>query len=85
MVRPMYDRNRELVDRVVLRLAEIDPRRAGDQGLWPRAGGDRPLRRRQPRRCRTSSSGIFWRVSLFTPVDRLLTQINLVILLAYGG
>src|SRR4029077_1799952 len=29
--------------------------------------------------------GIFWRVSLFGPVIGYMTQINLVILLAYGG
>jgi ATP-binding cassette, subfamily B, bacterial len=83
-VRPMYDRNRELVDRVVLRLAE------SIQGVQVIKG----FGREQEEIARFAidnqavmdqQRGIFWRVSLFGPVIGYMTQINLVILLAYGG
>jgi ATP-binding cassette subfamily B protein len=84
MVRPMYDRNRELVDRVVLRLAE------SIQGVQVIKGFGREPEEiaqfaKDNRAVRDQQQGIFWRVSLFTPMIGYMTQINLVILLAYGG
>lgn len=84
IVRPMYDRNRELVDRVILRLAECI------QGVQVIKGFGREkevLDRFQSdnREVKEQQQGIFWRVSLFGPMIGYLTQINLVILLAYGG
>jgi ATP-binding cassette, subfamily B, bacterial len=83
-VRPMYDRNRELVDRVVLRLAE------SIQGVQVIKGFGREREEiarfaADNRAVMDQQRGIFWRVSLFGPVIGYMTQINLVVLLAYGG
>jgi ATP-binding cassette, subfamily B, bacterial len=84
MVRPMYDRNRELVDKVILRLAEsiqgvqVIKGFGREQDEINRFGQDN-------REVMDQQRGIFWRVSLFTPAIGWMTQINLVILLAYGG
>src|SRR4030095_7855243 len=84
MVRPLYDKNRELVDRVVLRLAE------SIQGVQVIKGFGREREEIarfavDNRAVRDQQHGIFWRVSLFGPTIGYMTQINLVILLAYGG
>ena len=84
MVRPLYDRNRELADRVILRLAE------SIQGVQVIKGFGREREEiarfaADNRAVRDQQHGIFWRVSLFTPTIGYMTQINLVILLAYGG
>jgi ATP-binding cassette subfamily B protein len=84
VVRPMYDRNRDLVDRVILRLAE------SVQGVQVIKGFGREREEIERfetanREVRDQQQGIFWRVSVFTPFIGYLTQINLVILLAYGG
>ena len=84
VVRPMYDRNRELVDSVILRLAE------SVQGVQVIKGFGREQEEiarfeAANREVRDQQQGIFWRVSVFTPFIGYLTQINLVILLAYGG
>jgi ATP-binding cassette subfamily B protein len=84
LVRPMYDRNRELVDRVILRLAE------SIQGVQVIKGFGRESEEiarfgRDNRQVKDQQQGIFWRVSLFVPTIGYMTQINLVVLLAYGG
>jgi ATP-binding cassette subfamily B protein len=84
LVRPMYDRNRELVDRVVLRLAE------SIQGVQVIKGFGREREEiarfaEDNRAVKDQQTGIFWRVSIFGPTIGYMTQINLVILLAYGG
>ncbi len=84
MVRPMYDRNRELVDKVILRLAE------SIQGVQVIKGFGREKEEidrfaHDNGEVKDQQRGIFWRVSLFTPVIGWMTQINLVILLAFGG
>ncbi|MFM8580812.1 MAG: ABC transporter ATP-binding protein, partial [Planctomycetaceae bacterium] len=83
-VRPLYDRTRELADRVVLTLAETiqgvqvvkgfgrEPQEIAKFGTTVDA-----VERHQ--------QAIFWRVSLFTPTIGFLTQLNVVVLLAYGG
>jgi ATP-binding cassette subfamily B protein len=83
-VRPLYDHNRELVDRVVLRLAE------SIQGVQVIKGFGRERDQiarfaADNRAVMDQQHGIFWRVSLFGPVIGYMTQINLVVLLAYGG
>jgi ATP-binding cassette, subfamily B, bacterial len=83
-VRPMYDRNRELADRVILRLAE------SIQGVQVIKGFGRQREEiarfaRDNRAVKDQQHGIFLRVSLFGPAIGWMTQINLVILLAYGG
>lgn len=84
MVRPMYDRNRELVDQVILRLAE------SIQGVQVIKGFGREQQEinrfaSDNREVKDQQQGIFWRVSLFGPVIGYMTQLNLVVLLAYGG
>jgi ATP-binding cassette subfamily B protein len=84
LVRPMYDHNRELVDRVVLRLAE------SIQGVQVIKGFGREREEIarfavDNRAVRDQQHGIFWKVSIFGPTIGYMTQINLVILLAYGG
>lgn len=84
IVRPEYDRNRELVDTLILRLAE------NVQGIHVVKGFGR-----EPEEIAKFTAGndavrdqqqwIFWIVSIFTPVIGYFTQINLVVLLAYGG
>jgi ATP-binding cassette subfamily B protein len=83
-VRPLYDRNRELVDRVILRLAE------SIQGIQVIKGFGREHEEiarfaTDNRAVMDQQRDIFWRVSLFGPLIGYMTQINLVILLAYGG
>ena len=84
VVRPLYDQNRELVDRVVLRLAE------SIQGVQVIKGFGREREEiarfaADNRAVRDQQREIFWRVSIFGPTIGYMTQINLVILLAYGG
>ena len=84
IVRPLYDRNRELIDRVILRLSE------NIQGVQVIKGFGREQEEiarfgRDNREVQDQQRGIFWRVSIFGPLVGWLTQINLVILLAYGG
>ena len=84
LVRPMYDHNRELVDRVILRLAE------SIQGVQVIKGFGREREEidrfaADNRAVQDQQAGIFWRVSIFGPMIGYMTQINLVILLAYGG
>jgi ATP-binding cassette subfamily B protein len=84
MVRPLYDRNRELVDKVILRLAE------SIQGVQVIKGFGREQEEinrfaTDNREVKDQQQGIFWRVSIFGPIIGYMTQINLVILLAYGG
>jgi ATP-binding cassette subfamily B protein len=83
-VRPMYVRNRELFDGMVLSLAE------SVQGVHTVKGfGREPEVRARfdaaAGAVRDQQQGIFWRVSLFSPFVGFATQINLVVLLSYGG
>jgi ATP-binding cassette subfamily B protein len=84
LVRPAYDRTRELIDHVVLTLAE------NIQAVHVVKG----FGREREEIAKFSSAlqavedeqqQIFWKVSIFTPVIGLLTQLNVVVLLAYGG
>ena len=84
LVRPAYDRTRELVDHVVLTLAE------NIQGVHVIKGFGRE--REEIAKFGTALQAvedqqqeIFWKVSLFTPAIGILTQFNVVVLLAYGG
>jgi ATP-binding cassette subfamily B protein len=84
LVRPQYDRNRELADRMVLTLAE------NIQAVHVVKGfGREPQEiekfRAASQAVKDQQQNIFWRVSIFTPSIGFLTQINLVVLLAYGG
>src|SRR5690606_5696713 len=82
--RPLYVRNRELFDKMVLSLTEAV------QGVHTVKGFGREPEIRQrfegaASAVRDQQQGIFWRVSLYSPFVGFLTQINLIVLLAYGG
>jgi ATP-binding cassette subfamily B protein len=84
MVRPAYQRNRELVDKMILRLAETI------QGIavvkcFARDKDELARFEVTAENVRTQQQWIFRRVSIFTPTIGFLTQVNLFILLLYGG
>jgi ATP-binding cassette subfamily B protein len=84
LVRPAYDRTRELVDHVVLTLAE------NIQGVHVVKGFGREREEISKfgtalKAVEIEQESIFWKVSIFTPAIGLLTQLNVVILLGYGG
>ncbi len=83
-IQPRYAANRKLVDGVVQHFTEsiqgVQVVKAFGREDEDRAGfaarNDEVLRQQQ---------GIFWRVSTFSPSIGLLTRVNLLVLLAYGG
>ncbi|WP_345325085.1 ABC transporter ATP-binding protein [Novipirellula rosea] len=84
IVRPMYDQSRHLFDLLVLRVAESVDGVAVIKSLGRQAaetksfdGANDDLLNQQ--------QDVFQRVSRFGPTIQLLTQINLVVLLIYGG
>ncbi len=83
-VRPMYDHTRELFDALVLRVAESvegavviksTGRQKAEIERFDDANHD----------LRDQQKEVFYRVSRFSPLVQFLTQLNLVILLCYGG
>ena len=83
-VKPAYRRNRELYDELVRSLAE------SVQGIQTVKGFGREETRRElffesNQRFRRQQRSIFWKVSLYSPTVGFLTQINMVVLLGYGG
>ncbi len=83
-VRPAYLRNSELIDRLVLTLSE------NIQGVQVVKGFGREKPKIEKfatanRAARDQKHWIFRRISLFQPRMGLLTQINMVVLLGYGG
>ncbi|HVM61050.1 MAG TPA: ABC transporter ATP-binding protein [Verrucomicrobiae bacterium] len=84
VVQPQYVRNRELVDRMILHIAETA------QGIQTIKGFARErdqfeIFQRSNDAVRTQQQNIFWRVSIFVPTIGMLTQISLFVLLLYGG
>jgi ATP-binding cassette subfamily B protein len=84
LVRPAYDRTRELVDHVVLTLAE------NIQGVHVVKGFGREREEiakfgSAVQAVEEQQQSIFWKVSLFTPAIGFLTQFNVFVLLGYGG
>jgi ATP-binding cassette subfamily B protein len=84
LVRPAYDRTRELVDHVILTLAE------NVQGVHVVKGFGREREEIAKfgsalKAVEDQQQQIFWKVSIFTPAIGLLTQLNVVVLLGYGG
>lgn len=84
MVHPLYQKNRDLFDRMILTLAEslqgvsVVKGFAREREMTARFEADNRAVRDQQRK-------IFWRVSTFSPSIDLLTQVNLAVLLIYGG
>jgi ATP-binding cassette subfamily B protein len=84
VVQPAYLRNRELVDRMILHVAETA------QGIQTIKGFAREreqfaIFQASNEAVRNQQQSIFWRVSTFVPSIGLLTQFNIFVLLAYGG
>lgn len=83
-VHPLYLRNRALVDRMVLTLAESIEGVGVIKGFAREPEITRRFRAHN-REVRTQQHRIFWRNSLFTPGIDTLTQVSLIVLLVYGG
>ncbi len=84
VVRPLYDQTRQLFDALVLRVAEsVD----GVMVIKSLGRQQAEIRRFDEAndRVRDQQQEVFRRVSRFGPTIQLLTQINLVVLLIYGG
>jgi ATP-binding cassette subfamily B protein len=83
-VKPAYRRNRELFDDLVRSLSE------SVQGIQTVKGFGREETRRDlffdaNQKFKQQQRSIFWKVSLYSPTVGFLTQINMIVLLAYGG
>lgn len=83
-VKPAYRESRELGDDVVRALSE------NVQGVhvvkgFARQNDQRAGFRAATERLRSQRQWIFWRVTIFSPLIQILTQINMVVLLGYGG
>lgn len=84
IVKPAYRKNRELFDTAVLRLSE------NVQGVHVVKGFSRQPEEiekfsRANADVRDQKRWIFWRVSTFVPLIGFLPQINMVVLMVYGG
>ncbi len=84
VVRPAYVRNRELVDKLIGVLSE------NVQGALVVKGFAREREEIEKfaaanREVRDQQRWIFWRLSTFIPSLGFLSQVNLIVLLAYGG
>lgn len=84
IVRPAYDRTRDLVDFLVLTLAENI---LGVHVVKGFGREDLEVKKFETagQAVHDQQRDIFWKVSLFTPLIGWLTQFNLFLLLAYGG
>lgn len=83
-VRPAYQRGSELTDDLVLRLSEAV------QGIHVVKGFAREEEQiarfaQANRAVEMQKDGIFWQISLFQPCMGFLTQVNMIVLLGYGG
>ena len=83
-VRPLYQRSSQLGDTMVLRLSENIQ---GIQVVKGFAREDDEIERFEAanRELRDQKFDIFWSLSLYQPVMGLLTQVNQLILIGYGG
>lgn len=83
-VRPAYKVSSELTDEVVLNLSETVQ---GIHVIKGFAREDEQIRRfaSANRAIETQKERIFWQISVLQPMMGLLTQINMIVLLAYGG
>jgi ATP-binding cassette, subfamily B, bacterial len=84
IVQPQYMRSRELADDMILNVAESFQGIQTIKGFArePEAFGSFQMRNRA---VNDQQQSIFRRVSIFVPSIGMITQINIVVLLAYGG
>jgi ATP-binding cassette subfamily B protein len=83
-IQPAYAQSRTLVEQLVQYLAE------SIQGIAVTKGFGREAENRAQfdaanRAVYDQQRGIFWRVSLFSPAVGVVTRINMIVLLSYGG
>lgn len=83
-IQPEYAHNRTLFEKMVQALAESIQGIAVTKGFG-REGEDRAKFDAANQAVVTQQRGIFWRVSLFSPAVGLLTRINMLVLLGFGG
>lgn len=83
-VRPEYDRNRELVDKMILVLTENLQGAAVVRGFG-REREEIAKFARANRDVQEQQQNVFWRVTIFAPIVQQLTHCNLIILVIYGG
>ena len=84
VVRPAYVRNRELVDKLINVLSENVQGAQVVKGL-AREPEEIAKFAAANREVRDQQRWIFWRLSTFIPSLGFLSQVNLIVLLAYGG
>ncbi len=83
-IQPEYAHNRTLFEKMVQALAESIQGIAVTKGFG-REAEDRVKFEVANQAVVTQQRSIFWRVSLFSPAIGLLTRINMLVLLGYGG
>jgi ATP-binding cassette subfamily B protein len=83
-IQPRYAANRKLLDGLVQHFTE-SIQGAPVIKAFGREHEDRAAFATRNDRVLDQQQGIFWRVSTFSPVIGLLTRINLLVLLGYGG
>ena len=83
-VQPAYAANRAQMDDLVLRMSESIQGMAVVRGFAAEEILEADLNRRN-RLVRDGQQRIFRHISLFSPAIGLLTQVNVIVLLAYGG
>ncbi len=84
LVHPEYLKNRSLFDRMILTLVECVQGVSVIKGFSREAEATEKFRTENTA-VRRQKQRIFWRVSTFTPAIDLLTQVNVAVLLVYGG
>lgn len=83
-IQPRYARSRELVENMVQHFAESIQGVQVTKGFG-REPEDRAAFDAKNAAVLSQQQGIFWRLSLFTPAVGLLTRVNMLVLLGYGG
>lgn len=83
-IQPAYAQNRTLVEQLVQYLAESIQGIAVTKGFG-REAENRAKFEAANRAVYEQQLGIFWRVSLFSPAVGIITRINMIVLLSYGG
>ncbi|HEY4310994.1 MAG TPA: ABC transporter ATP-binding protein [Pirellulales bacterium] len=84
VVRPAYDHNRTLMDRLIQVLSENVRGMRVVRGFAREADQIQRFRRANDD-VQAQQKYIFWRLSLFTPTSEFLSTLNLAVLLGYGG
>lgn len=83
-IRPQYDRNRQLFDDMMLTVQENIEGQVAVKAFGKQAEEVEKFHT-ATHRVEAQQRSIFWKVSTYTPTVQFLTQLNLVILLLYGG